>query len=254
MIGSKTMTAATKPWLGGRAQATSVTVRNPRRARAPRGRLTIGLGIAAVAVVLLAAPSRAAAQLVVEIVPAPPGAASALAGGTGTFDVDLVNTGSAAVSVGGWQVELSVPAGSFATFTAAVATGFSGGVTYIFGTEQLGPPLGTPLPSKDFTALDIDLTGPGAVSIAPGATVGLEHVTFSVAAGTASGSTVTVTDSGAGTLITDVNGGKIPNQTTQNGTIIVSPSTSVPEPSSLVLAGVAVAAAGLVARFRKPRS
>jgi PEP-CTERM motif len=247
MTGSKTIRTARRPWLGGSTEGGSAP--NTARVAPSRGRLATALGIAAVSAALLGAPSQAAAQVTVEIVPT---SATATPGGTGTFDVDLVNNTASTVNVGGWQVQLSVPAGSVATFTASVASGFAGGVTYIFGTEQLPPPLGAPLPSKNFIALDVDLTASGSVPIAPGATVGLEHVTFSVASGAIPGTVVPVIDSGAGTVISDVNGGAIPIATL-NGTIAVIGATSVPEPSSLLLAGVAIAAAGVASRFRKPR-
>jgi hypothetical protein len=101
---------------------------------------------------------------------------SATPGGTGSFDVVLINT-SGTGQVSGFSVELSVAANSGVKFTGA--TGSTTAAPYIFGTVQSSPLSFGPFPAPNFTTSDSDMTSPGSVTM----TLSLEHVSYSMATG-----------------------------------------------------------------------
>ena len=207
------------------------------RSRTPR--LLLGAAVAAVLLVASAMPARAA--LVVTVL-----GSSATPGGTGSFDVTLQNTGSTGVDIAGFQVELSVPGSSGILFTGATR-GTSD--LYIFdaapGPDPLNNDPGNPFPNADFIGSDTYFAVPGYTTLGAGLTVGLMHVTYSVGASTPVG-LVTVSilpydpDTGGGTQLTDVETQPIEPLERVPGTIRVTDSTpgAVPEPSTLVLAGL----------------
>jgi PEP-CTERM motif len=156
-------------------------------------------------------------------------------GGTGAFDVVVSDTAGTFV-VAGFSIELSVPGASGVSFSD-VTTGTLA-ASYLFGTLQLPPITFDTFPTQDFSAGDLDLTPPGFVMLNPGDTFGLAHVTYSVNSGAHPGP-IAVSLVTAGTSLSDNDGGPV-SITTSNGTITVS-AQSVPEPSSLVLAGLAAA-------------
>ena len=92
------------------------------------------------------------------------------------------------------------------------------------------------------------MTAPGFVTLNPGDLFGLAHVTYSVDSGAPAGPVV-VSLVPAGTSLSDNNGGPV-SFTTSNGTITIS-TTSVPEPSSIVLVGLGVALAAMFHRVVK---
>jgi hypothetical protein len=170
-------------------------------------------------------------------------------GGIGSFDVTVTSTGGTS-AVSAFMVQLSVAAGSGITFTGA--TPATTAAPYLFGMLQ-SPPFTNNItfPNTTFTANDLDLAPPFVANLASGQTAGLEHVTYSVAAGTPSGP-VTVSMVGNLTALFDINGS--PMATSLNpGTITVSPS-AVPEPSSLVMGGIAAASLLVVYCSRKSSS
>jgi hypothetical protein len=201
----------------------------------------VALALAAVAIG--AAPARANLIVQVQNSVAP-------AGGTGAFDVSLVNTGDESYNVAGFSVELFVPGGSGVTFT-----GVDTGTTlfpYIFGTLQSPPFSFDPFPNQQFVASDAAAADP-FVTVGPGEAFGLAHVTYAVAPGTPLGPvTVSLLDVGGGTSLSDENGEAVPF-TTEFGTITVTPSapSAVPEPASLVLFGLGVVAVAGWSSLRK---
>jgi hypothetical protein len=164
---------------------------------------------------------------------------TAAAGGTGSFDVVLANTnGPSGPSflVSGFSVELGVSSASGVKFTSADTN--TTAAAYIFGTLQQAPFSFNTFPNADFIASDASVTSPYAVSVDPGKTVGIEHVVYSVAPGTAAGQVpVTLVLSNGTTSLNDVDGNPLAF-TAANGIITVT-GVVVPEPSTLVLLGMA---------------
>jgi hypothetical protein len=203
--------------------------------------------ISALAIALLwlgVAPTRAVAGLVLTVEPS-----SAAVGGVGSFDVLLSDTGGS-YQIGSFSVELAVATNSGVEFTAANTNTTM--ATYIFGTLQSPPFYFNTFPIQDFTVSDSSFTPPYYASLTTGQTVGLEHVTYSVAAGTAPGPvTITLADIGVGTSLSDAIGDNV-TFTPSNGTITVTPS-SVPEPCSLVLLATALAGTASIVRVRRLR-
>jgi hypothetical protein len=210
---------ARERWLAGRIRATLIAC---------------GLG-------LTSAPAYAELVLQVEN-------ATAQAGGTGSFDVVLSAT-SGSFAISGFSVELAVDPSSGITFTGASVDTTT--EPYIFTTLQSAPPfaLGA-FPTTDFTVADADMSAPGYVTLSAGgtATLGIEHVTFAVAAGTPGGSIPVSIVSGINTMVLDVTGSPI-TFTPSGGSIDVSTS-AVPEPSSVIM-GLAAMAVGVVAGLRR---
>ena len=219
------------------------------QAGAALGRSTPGFVAAAtLALAFLGGPPAARAALVIETAPVP---ITAQAGGTGSFEVLLRDTGGT-YSVAGFSIDLSVPAGSGISFTGADTNTASN--PYIFGTYQSAPfPFASPdfpattFPASTLNALDTDMAAP-SVALNPGDVVGLADVHFSVAPGTAPGP-VTVTFQGPGTSLSDANGAAVPVTVPPSFTITV---TAVPEPSAVLLLGLGAASSFALIRRRRP--
>ena len=191
--------------------------------------------VAFVALLLGAAASPARADLVITAQDS-----SASAGGTGSFDVTLRNTGTTDVNVSGFQVELSLPGGSGIHFTDANRTTV---LPYLFAAAPgpgglNGDPLNS-FPNTDFVGSDNYFAAPGSAPIMAGDTLGLMHVIYTVDPGVTPGM-ITVTlvpfddTTGGGTLLTDVTGRSLAASLV-NGTITVR---GVPEPSTILLIGL----------------
>jgi hypothetical protein len=100
-------------------------------------------------------------------------------------------------------------------------------------TNQIPPFTFDTFPNTNFQVSDTYAAAPGYISLAPGDTVGLEHVQYAVAPGTPSGPVpVTLVDSG--TSLGDLNFNPV-LFTPADGTITV---TNAPEPSTLALLGM----------------
>ena len=189
-------------------------------------------------------PTRAVAGLVLTVEPS-----SAPVGGVGSFDVLLSDTGGS-YQISAFSVELSVAMASGIEFTAANTNTTM--ASYIFGTLQSPPFYFNSFPIQDFTVSDASFTPPYYVTLTTNQVVGLEHVTYSVAPGTALGPvTVTLADIGVGTSLSDANGGNV-TFTPNNGAITVTPS-GVPEPSSLVLMTTALLGTASIAGVSRYR-
>jgi hypothetical protein len=210
------------------------------RARSPLAALATLSVLAAMLVGL--PPGAAEAALVLQA-----NSVTASAGGSGSFDLMLIDTGGT-FQVSGFSVELSVAPSSGIKFTGVTAGTTT--ATYIFGTLQ-APPLSSALfPVTDFTASDSSMTAPGFVTLSTiGQMVGLEHVSFSVAAGTLAGPVALSIVGGSNTQILDLNANLLPFSAT-NGTVTVS-SSAVPEPPSIVAWMIAMSSLSLALWRRK---
>lgn len=200
------------------------------------GFLRIGLLLAAL--VLGSFPLQAEAGVIIEVEHS-----TATAGGTGSFDLVLLN-GGGAVDVSGFSFELSVAAGSGVTFTG-VDTNTS--APYLFGTLQQSPFTFNTFPTYDFTASDSVWTAPGYVTLSSPDVVGLEHVSYQVAPGTPAGGVPVSIVIGDNSQLLDANGNPIPFIRENDDIIVTASVTPVPEPSSL-LAGLIGVALVIVAR------
>jgi hypothetical protein len=172
---------------------------------------------------------------------------AASAGGTGSFDVTLADTGGT-FNIAGFSVNLTVPGASGVSFTDVNTDTIVS--PYIFGTLQTPPFSFDTFPNTQFIASDVAAT---SVTINPGDTFGLAHVTYSVTPGAPSAAVpVSLIDIGGGTALADENGNFV-SFTTTDGTITVS-GTAVPEPASLTLLGLGAASmAGYALRKNRSR-
>ena len=209
------------------------------RSAQPVARLPLWLPLLAAtsAVLVLSAPARAGLVVTVESVPASAGA----------FDVIVTNTGSSAVTINSFSFEVNSTSSQVNFSDATTGTA----ATYIFdGNSAFGPTINTTsgqsLQASDFTT---DIAG---TSLGGGASLGLGHVDFTVTGVLSSAVTVTL----SAFPITSLGGpppdnANIPITTLQSGRI--SPgSTTVPEPSSLMCAALAIPiGAWLVRRTRR---
>lgn len=159
------------------------------------------------------------------------------AGSTGdTLDVTLTNTGSGAVTVGGFSFGLSV--GTTDLSFTGVSTGTTS-ATYIFGANSLfGPDISVQppnLPGQTLDAQDIDALFTGS-SVGAGATVGLGHITFNLSAGAVAGP-ITLSFIPVGDSLSDQNGTALAFST---GTGSVTVTSATPEPATSLMVGVAL--------------
>jgi hypothetical protein len=166
-------------------------------------------------------------------------------GSTGNvFDVLLTNTGGMAVTVGGFSWDITT-ANTDITFTNADTSPVT---PYIFTSDSFDndnsfPLFTNSLPGQEVAASDFsDASGD---SVGAGATVGVGRVMFDIANGATTGPfAVTFQDLSGTNSLSDNNGGGLPF-TTQDGTITITSTTTVPEPSQggliiCALAGFAI--------------
>jgi hypothetical protein len=164
-------------------------------------------------------------------------AVNAAAGSSGAFDVTITNTNGTngtSYDVAGDTVELALgPSGvNFTGVSIATAD------TYIYAvsaTTQGSVFSYSTFPGTVLETFDFDVSSVGFREIDPGQTFGLVHVTYSVAAGAAPG-TGSLTF-GPDTSLSDPTGANITDFSVQAGSFTVT-STSIPEPSSLILLAV----------------
>ena len=193
-------------------------------------------GRAAVAALLLAALSgQACAGLITTVLNS-----TAPAGGSGSFDVTLTNSGATGVDIGDFQVELSLPGGSGVLFLNATR---GTALPYIFaaapGPGNLNSDPLNPFPNTGFIGGDTYFALPGFATIGGGVTLGLMHVTYKVNGATPAGSVPVslIPFDNIGPGGTFVNDGANP-VTLVNGTITITATQPVPEPSTILLMGI----------------
>ncbi len=155
------------------------------------------------------------------------------------LDVTLTNTG-APLTIGGFSFGLSV-ADSHIVFTdATIGTTTA---TYIFNGHSLFGPgiIISGAGTQSLTAGDNYDTSNAGATVGTGATVGLGHVFFNVLAGVPVGPIAVTLASFPTSSLSDNNGNDVTIGVFNNGFITI-PSGAVPEPSSLVLLAVGLAA------------
>jgi hypothetical protein len=197
-----------------------------------RGR--IGL-LVSLAITALWSASPARGEMIISINPV---TINASPGSSGTFEVDLQNTGPVTVNIEGFGFEINsatpniVFTGAFTSTTA---------YTYIFnGNSYNGPEIDT-LTGQILDASDNSIN-PSGFNLVSGGTVGLGEINYTVGTGTAAGSYgITFTTTGGATSLNDSNFNNISIDQYDGGTIDVSSGpVAVPAPPSVVLMGVAL--------------
>jgi hypothetical protein len=174
---------------------------------------------------------------------------SANAGSSGNgLDVLLNNTGPSAVTVGAFSFGVSAGNASI-SFTDATTGTLS--APYIFGTNSLfGPDLTGPTSGQSLTTSDVFAIPGSGITLASGATVGLGHLLFSVAPGTAAGIIPVTVSSFPVTSLADAAGANLSLMVFPGSITIVS-TTAVPEPSTLAIFLAAGAVLSLRSRFQR---
>ena len=168
--------------------------------------------------------------------------------GQGTFEVLLTNTnpaGGTSYDVAGFSFELSVPAGSGVQFTGE-ALRLSAPLTSSRGLESasIDPTFTLSLdsfPNTQFSGSDTEFTYP-SIAVGPGAVFGLGLISYSVSPQAPAGN-VPISFVLPGSSVSDPSGRAIADFQTDssNGIIHVGVST-IPEPSSFLLATIGIAA------------
>jgi hypothetical protein len=149
-----------------------------------------------------------------------------------TLEVELTNTGSSTVTIGGFSFGIST-ATSNIDFTGAFD---STAKPYLFAGDSLfGPEIDTSN-GQSLIASDFSASGLGDF-VGAGATVGLGKVFFNVAPSTPGGAIEVTLTPFPTTSLSDPSGNNISVDTLNHGTItVISSVNSVPEPSTLLLA------------------
>ena len=168
------------------------------------------------------------------------------AGGSGWFDILLTNTDTSSIDISAFNTEVEVASNSGLTFSDADASTTPG---YIFGSVQNGP-LGT---ISGFSITLADYLASGSQTVGAGAIVGLGHVTYTLASSTPAGVPIAITFSTGGTQIYDAGLSEILPLTLQGGTITVTPA-AVPEPGTMVLAGLVCGLGGGLVALRRAKT
>ena len=165
---------------------------------------------------------------------------SATPGSAGGFDVILENASNSTqgVSVGGFNIDILLANTDVVTLTGIDANTAS---TYIFASTGSfgfqGDVLGGGI---EVTGNDLALPPANGVTLTPGQSFGVAHVSYQVAANAVGGTVpVPLVGIGSGTALSDETGGSIADFSTRTGTITIL--AAVPEPSSILLFAVGLA-------------
>jgi hypothetical protein len=169
-------------------------------------------------------------------------------GSSGSFDVLITSTGGS-FSVASDTIELALNGLNGVSFTGvSIATA----APYIYGansaTLQGSTFTFSTFPGTQFEAFDF-LFPAGAQTINPGDVFGLVNVQYSVAANAVLGASGTLAI-GPDTSLADA-GGNAVLFTSQNGSITISTS-SIPEPSAVILLGIGCAAVVVRSARKRP--
>lgn len=195
---------------------------------------------------MLAAP-RSHAALIFSVQPT----GSYSAGSTGNIlDIVLTNTDGSAVTISGFSFGITSPTPNI-SFTA-VST--STNPAYVFaGNSLFGPDISvSSLPGQSLSAQDLHDTD--FATVASGATVGLGHVTFDIAPGTAAGPILLSFVANESSLAdgTSPSPSSLAFQLT-NGTINVT-EAAIPEPATVALTALGLLTLGLRTRCKRTRN
>lgn len=199
---------------------------------------------AACAVACVMATGTARADLVLSMTPA-----SASAGGSGSFDVVLTDTGGD-FSVAGFNFEITT-SGADVTFTDITINTVA--APYIFAGDSLlaAPVTGSILENPPSTAQDAqagDVTADfSSVAIADGDEVGLGHVLFTIAPDASPG--LVSINFGSATSLSDGQGNPIAFDSSAGTLTITGGTIATPEPATTGLLGLALII-GLISRRR----
>ena len=198
------------------------------------------LSLVVAAVLGLMAPAATRADLLVYATNS-----STPVGETGSFEVVVHNTGSTSYNITSFNTLVEVVNGTGLTFTGA--DGLTTSFGYIFGSVQFSP-LGV-VDGDTITLADFEATG--WVTLAAGASLSLGNVTYSLDAGAPLNGTNPIAINFCLTQIYDDSDPALEiTLTTQGGAVTV---TGIPEPGTLVLAGL-VSGLGGVCVYKRRRA
>jgi hypothetical protein len=201
------------------------------------------------ACLLFLATTTARAELVLNMIVTN---SSATPGSPGSFDVILENATSSTqdVTVGGFNIDVLLANTDKVTLTkidtnTALPYIFTSTGSFGFQEAVLGN-------GSEVTGNDLALPPLNGMTLTPGQSFGLAHVSYQVAANATGGDvSVPLVGIGSGTALADENGVPIVDFSTQAGTISIL--ASVPEPSSVVLLAIGFAVILIGARGVLPR-
>ena len=200
------------------------------------------LALGCLAVCFLGALS-ARADLVVSV-----GSTSVDAGTTDNpLDVELTNTGPAAITIGGFTFGVSV-GNSNISFTDANTSTV---LTYIFeGNSLFGPDLTGPTSGQSLDTSDVFAGANNGTTLGAGTTLGIGHLLFDVSALAGTGA-FAVSLSAPFTSVSDINANTIPIDSLSAGKITIEGPSEIPEPGTMGILLAGVAAIAGARRLRK---
>ncbi|MDE3165955.1 MAG: hypothetical protein KGN36_09125 [Acidobacteriota bacterium] len=160
------------------------------------------------------------------------GSATVSAGGSGSFDITLANTGASAQNIAGFGLAIATTDPDI-TFTGA---DFSTLLPYVFAGDSWDVANGfafvTSAPGQTLSASDLSNSGTGN-DIAAATSVGLARVLFSVSGGATAGAFPVTLTAYPATSLNDSTFANVPF-TSVDGSITIQAGTAVPEPSAFL--------------------